>query len=181
MDRTTFLRMAGSALWAGSIWAAGVPVVGDSAPDFTLSHAKGDAPVRLSEVNAKSKVILVVLRGYPGYQCPYCNRQAQDFIRNATQLAGYRVIMVYPGPAAITGAKAQEFLADKAFPSNFDLLIDPDYRVTSQYGLRWDAPGETAYPSAFVLNEGGKVMFAKVSRSHGDRLTAQEIVAATRK
>jgi O-acetyl-ADP-ribose deacetylase (regulator of RNase III) len=32
-------------------------------------------------------------------------------------------------------------------PSNIVLVTDPDYTVTNLYGLRWDAPHETAYPS----------------------------------
>jgi len=43
-------------------------------PDFKLSTPEGKT-VQLSEVEAKGPVVLVVLRGYPGYQCPYCNRQ----------------------------------------------------------------------------------------------------------
>jgi len=34
----------------------------------------------LSAVIEKGPVVLVVLRGYPGYRCPYCNRPVQDFI-----------------------------------------------------------------------------------------------------
>ncbi|MFN0086600.1 MAG: hypothetical protein ACKVX9_14520 [Blastocatellia bacterium] len=43
------------------------PAVGDKAPDFTLTNLQG-ARVRLSEATAKAPVVLVVLRGYPGYQ-----------------------------------------------------------------------------------------------------------------
>ena len=43
------------------------PAVGDTAPDFVLSTMDGKR-VRLSEVTANSRVVLLVLRGYPGYQ-----------------------------------------------------------------------------------------------------------------
>ena len=43
------------------------PTVGDTAPDFVLSTMDGKR-VRLSEVTANSRVVLLVLRGYPGYQ-----------------------------------------------------------------------------------------------------------------
>jgi len=54
------------------------------------------------------------------------------------------------------------------------LLTDPDYKVTNLYGLRWDAPHETAYPSTFILDKKGMVVFEKISHSHGDRLSAQD-------
>jgi peroxiredoxin len=60
--------------------AAPPPTVGEKARDFRLSTPEGKH-LRLSDVMAQGPVVLVVLRGYPGYQCPYCNRQVQDFIQ----------------------------------------------------------------------------------------------------
>jgi thioredoxin-dependent peroxiredoxin len=170
-----------SILTIGSVWAATPPGVGGTAPDFSLSRAQGGNPMRLSEATAKGKVVLVVLRGYPGYQCPMCNRQFQDFIRNAKTFEGLRVILVYPGAAEGLEAKAKEFMTGKAFPENFDLLLDPAYVFTDLYGLRWDKAGETAYPSTFLIDSRGVVTFAKISRTHGDRVTAVEIGAALKK
>ncbi len=48
---------------------AAPPSVGDKAPDFTLKTLN-DQTVRLSNLTASGKVVLVVLRGWPGYQCP---------------------------------------------------------------------------------------------------------------
>jgi thioredoxin-dependent peroxiredoxin len=108
------------------IAAAAQPAIGEKAPDFKLSTPEGKT-VQLSEVEAKGPVVLVVLRGYPGYQCPYCNRQVQDFIQKSQGFAeaGTRVVLVYPGPPQDLGAKANEFLADKKLPENFDLVLDP--------------------------------------------------------
>src|ERR1700679_2526213 len=119
--------------------AAAPPAIGEKAPDFKLSTPEGKT-VQLSEVEAKGPVVLVVLRGYPGYQCPYCNRQVQDFIQKSQGFAdaGAHVVLVYPGPAQDFGAKANEFLADKKMPANFDLVVDLNYEVTNLYGLRWD-------------------------------------------
>src|SRR5216683_2054667 len=100
--------------------AATTPGVGDQAADFALSTVQGKT-VRLSEVAAKGPVVLVVLRGYPGYQCPYCNRQVQDFISNSQGFidAGARVILVYPGPPDNLAAKATEFTTGKMLPDSF--------------------------------------------------------------
>lgn len=155
------------------------PAVGDTAPDFTLTSVTGKK-VQLEALTKKSPVVLVVLRGYPGYQCPMCNMQVRDFIKKSAAFAqaGAQVVLVYPGAAENVEQRANEFLADKKLPDNFELLLDPDYTFTNQYGLRWDAPKETAYPATFLIDQKGKIFFAKVSKSHGGRTNAGEILAA---
>jgi peroxiredoxin len=158
---------------------AETPDVGSKAPDFTLSTPEG-TQVQLSDLTAKGRVVLIALRGYPGYQCPYCQKQAHDFQVNADKFAaqGVQLLLVYPGPPDSLDKRAQEFLAKAGtLPSNFHLVIDPDYKFTNQYGLRWDAPHETAYPSTFVLDQHGVILSRKISHSHGDRTTADEVLA----
>jgi peroxiredoxin len=155
------------------------PAVGDKAPDFSLSTVDGER-IRLSDLTAKSPVALIVLRGYPGYQCPFCNLQVQDFLKKSQSFkeAGVHLILVYPGPPDNLDARAREFMVDKKLPDNFDLLLDPGYDFTNLYGLRWDAPKETAYPSTFLINQKGIVFYAKISKTHGGRTTAAEILDA---
>ena len=157
---------------------AAPPAVGEKAPDFALMSTKGTT-VRLSE-RATGPVVLVVLRGFPGYQCPNCNRQVQDFIQNAPAFAeaGAKVIFVYPGPPDQLAAKAGEFLKEKTLPDHFEMLLDPDYGFTKAYGLRWDAAKETAYPSTFLIDRQGVVFFSKVVKSHGGRTSAAEVLSA---
>ncbi len=50
------------------------PQVGDKAGDFMLTTLDRK-PVQLSKQLAHGPVVLVVLRGWPGYQCPICTRQ----------------------------------------------------------------------------------------------------------
>ncbi|MGH7959038.1 MAG: redoxin family protein, partial [Opitutaceae bacterium] len=93
--------------------------------------------------------MLVVPRGWIGAQCPICSRQVNDYMTKATEFAAknVQVLMVYPGPADQLKAHAHEFLANKDWPADFLYVIDPDYSFTNAYGLRWEAPKETAYPS----------------------------------
>ena len=128
----------------------------------------------------KGPVVLVMLRGFPGYQCPICTVQVGQLMGNADDFAAAKanVILVYPGPAEGLKAHAKEFVQGKAIPVNFNLLLDPDFSFTNQYGLRWNAKNETSYPSTFVLNDAGEVLFAKVSHSHGDRAKIEDIMAA---
>jgi len=159
--------------------AVSPPQVGSMAPDFTLKTLD-DQSVRLSDLAAKSEVVLVVLRGWPGYQCPFCTRQAHDFVSHKEKFKadGVQVLMVYPGPADDLKAHATEFLQDKNWPKDFLLALDPDYSFTKTYGLRWDAPTETAYPSTFIIGKDGKVTFAHVSKQHGDRVRAETVLKA---
>lgn len=154
---------------------AATPAVGAQAPDFQLSTPDG-TPVSLSSLTAKGKVVLIALRGYPGYQCPYCTKQVHDFASSADKFAaaGAEILLVYPGPPDQLAAHAKEFTAKQDLPANVHLVIDPDYKFTNQYGLRWDAPKETAYPSTFLIDKNGRVLFEKISRSHGDRTTAAD-------
>lgn len=156
-----------------------MPKVGDTASDFTLKTLD-DQSVRLSDLTSKSRVVLVVLRGWPGYQCPYCTKQARDYINNAGKLkaTGVQVVMVYPGPADDLKAHATEFLENKDWPKDFLFVLDPDYSFTKSYGLRWNAPKETAYPSAFIVSKEGKVTFAHVSKQHGDRVSSDAVLKA---
>jgi peroxiredoxin len=155
---------------------AQAPAVGAKAPDFTLSTPTGKA-VKLSTEQGAHGLVLVILRGFPGYQCPYCVKQVHDFVDHASgfKAKNTRVLLVYPGPPAHLDQHAKEFLEKQAeLPSNVVLVTDPDYRVTNLYGLHWNAPQETAYPSTFILDRTGTVVFEKVSHTHGDRLSAQD-------
>jgi cytochrome oxidase Cu insertion factor (SCO1/SenC/PrrC family) len=123
--------MAPDKMMSDTMNAAKSPKVGDMASDFTLKTLD-DQSVRLSDLTAKSDVVLIVLRGWPGYQCPLCTRQAHDFVNNAEKLkaAGVQVVMVYPGPADNLKAHATEFLNDKNWPKDFLFDLDPDYSFT---------------------------------------------------
>jgi peroxiredoxin len=177
----TVMAWAGSSAtpaWGRQAQPASPPAVGAAAPDFTLTALDGTT-LRLATALAQGPVVLIVGRGWVGYQCPFCNRQFGDFLRHAPAIetAGARVLWVYPGPVEQVQERAKEFAANRALPSNFTFLLDPGYAFTLRYGLRWDAPNETAYPSTFVIDRGGVVRFALVSRTHGDRAAAVDVLA----
>lgn len=172
---------AGIAIASGvAVFAAGPPQVGEVAPDFTLNSLDGKK-VTLSALVKKSPVALVVLRGYPGYQCPVCTAQVGELRANSAKFMAAnntQVVLVYPGPSAELQKRASEFVPGKDLPANFRLILDPDYTFVNRYGLRWNAPNETAYPSTFVIGKDRKIVFAKISQSHGGRAKSEEILAA---
>lgn len=158
------------------------PAVGEMAPALELESYDSET-LKLEEVIRKGPAVVMVLRGNPGYQCPLCTRQVGEFMAAAKKLdaANATVIMVYPGPEANLASKAEEFLKDTKLPKGFHLLIDPDYAFTNDWHLRWDAPQETAYPSTFVVDKDGKIRFAKISKSHGDRAAVEDVIKSLRK
>ena len=142
---------------------AQTPATEAKAPDFTLQTPTG-RPVTLSCELAKGTTVLVLLRGFPGYQCPYCVKQVHDFVEHSAEFAARKinVLLVYPGPPADLDQHAREFLAKQAdLPANIKLVIDPDYSMTNLYELRWDAPHNTADPSTFILDANGSILFEK--------------------
>ena len=158
---------------------AATPGVADHAPDFTLATPGGTA-LPLSSLTAQGRVVLVLLRGYPGYQCPYSLQQFNDFQQAAAQFAalGTQVLFIYPGTSSNLASEATAFAPAGSMPDNIHLVIDPDFAVTSLYGLRWNAPGETSWPSTFIIEKSGSIYSAQIGKSHGDHPTAADVLAA---
>lgn len=187
--RVTFERVFTAAFFVAALAAASpivaaagfgmAPKLGEKAPPFSLLDLDGQR-VTLDGELMHGPVVLVLLRGWPGYQCPFCTRQFADFLGHASafEAAGARVVWVYPGPSDSVQQHAREFLASRALPSAFRITTDPDYVFTNAYGLRWDAPQETAYPATFVIDRGAKVRFAQISSGHDGRATATDVLKA---
>ena len=166
-------------MFFGTVMLAETPAVGAKAADFTLSTPAGNK-IQMSKELHGHNLVLVVLRGFPGYQCPYCVKQVHDFVEHAAEFAtkNVEVLLVYPGPPADLDQHAKDFLAKQTdLPANIVLVTDPDYTMTNAYGLRWDAPHETAYPSTFILDKNQTVMFEKISHTSGERLSAKDALA----
>lgn len=157
----------------------GPPAIGERAPAFDV-RTLDEKAVRLASLLKGGPVVLVVLRGYPGYQCPFCTRQVGELIAKGGEFASRKasVVLVYPGPSEGLKKYAGDFVAGKDLPKAFHFTVDPGYRFTESYRLRWDAPNETAYPSTFVIGRDGRIAYSKVSRSHGDRAPLEDVLAS---
>lgn len=178
MNRRVFAAVLMSVITVAVAAQGTPPAVGDKARDFTLNRLDGK-PIQLSALTREGPVVMLMLRGWVGYQCPICNRQIGDFLRNTKefQAAGANVVMVYPGASDLVQGKAEDFVTGKTLPEKFHFVVDPDLKTVNLYHLRWNAPNETAYPSTFVFDKQGTVRFVKISQSHGDRSSAAEILA----
>lgn len=138
---------------------------------------------QLSKAVEKGSVVIVMLRGFPGKQCPVCSTQVAGYIAKAQEFEKQRntpVVFIYPGRVSNLDKRAKEFTApleeEEDLPSNFTFVIDSDYAITNLLGLRWEDPNETAYPAAFVIDHDGYVQYSKVSDNHRGRATADEIL-----
>lgn len=169
------LTMSAMPAWAGG--AAADIGVGRKLSDFTLRDIDGGL-VSLSTTLQKGPVVLVVLRGWPGYQCPFCTIQLGEFLSHAKDFAKNHatVLFVYPGPVAGLVEHAREFRAERAFPSEFRFLVDPGMSWLMEHRLRWNAEGETSYPSTYVLDRQGEVRFAITSKVHGARASTAQLL-----
>ena len=170
--------LAGVGLLAATARAV-PPAVGQPAPAIDVTSLDGRA-VTLADLTKQGPAVVVVLRGWPGYQCPICTKQFAAFRGKASAFAAANVpvLFIYPGPSADLTAHAAEFAGSGAMPAGFTLALDPDYAFTTAWNVRWDKPGETAYPSTFVVDADGKIRLAKISHTHGDREDPSAALAA---
>ena len=159
------------------------PKVGERATDFTLPIVGSENEITLSQTLSDGPVVLVVLRGYPGYQCPLCSRQVGELAKNAESIEklAAKVILVYPGEPTLLEEHAKQFIGDQVLPKPMVMVRDPGMNMVSAWNLRWDAPRETAYPSTFIIDSDAKVRWARVSTTHGGRSSVEEILSELRK
>lgn len=156
---------------------------GDAAPEFNLPVVGEDEYLSLKDATKSGPVVVVVLRGFPGYQCPLCSSQVGALANRAAALEKLtkKVILVYPGEASMLDKHAEEFMGSRTLPSPLVMVRDPDMKMVNDYDLRWTAPRETAYPATFVIDKNGQIKWSKVSDSHGGRTTVEEILEQLRK
>src|SRR5688572_1540040 len=112
------------------------PKIGETVEMFTLQSLDGEK-VELKKLLKEGPVVLAVLRGYPGYQCPACTRQVGGYVKLADDFAraGATVVFVYPGEAKELKTHAQEFLKQTELPAPLMLVLDPDHRFVTASGL----------------------------------------------
>ncbi len=99
-------------------------VVGDTAPDFTLTSDTGES-VTLSDLRGRS----VIVYFYPAAMTPGCTTQACDFTESLSSLqgAGYEVLGISPDqPEQLAKFRERDGLT-------ITLLSDPDRSALTAY------------------------------------------------
>lgn len=159
------------------------PDVGDRAIDFELPRADGQGYLSLRDQYKQGPIVLIVLRGFPGYQCPICTQQVSSLANRSKALADqtHRVILVYPGEGDTLEKRARQFMGSRRFPDPLVMVRDDEMRMVDQWGLRWRASRETAYPATYIIDSSGEIRWKTVSRSHAGRSSVEDILKELRK
>lgn len=157
--------------------------VGDRVIEFDLPIVGSQEYLSLSDQYKQGAVVVIVLRGFPGYQCPECTRQLGSLANRAKALAteAHRVILVYPGPQQELERRAEEFKGARKLPDPLVIVRDDGMEVVQQWGLRWNGLKETAYPATYIIDRNGRVRWKQVSQSHAGRSSIEDILKELRR
>ncbi len=121
--------------------------VGDTAPNFTLTNAKGNK-VSLKDELAKGSVVLTWYRG--GW-CPYCNLTLHALQEELPNFKANGAVLVALTPElpdnSISTAEKNEL--------EFEVLSDVDSKIAKKYGIVFKLTSEVAdsYNKAFDLKK----------------------------
>ncbi len=151
--------------------------------DFDLPIVGSKDYLRLSDQYRRGPVVVVVLRGYPGYQCPLCTAQVATLANRATAISklAEKIVLIYPGSSESLQRHAEQFAGTRRLPDSMVIVRDDRMETVRQWGLRWDARYETAYPATYIVDKNGRIRWKKVSDSHAGRSTVDEILKELRK
>lgn len=132
--------------------------LGQPAPDFTLPHKPGEAPVQLSDYRGEKNVVLLF---FPLAWSPVCTDEMCATRDSYTQYAEL--------DAEVLGISVDSPFALQAWAENqefqFPLLSDFNKDVSEQYGVLYeDLLGlrGVAKRAAFVVDKEGNIRYAEV-------------------
>ncbi|QGJ68428.1 Hypothetical protein PBC10988_0870 [Planctomycetales bacterium 10988] len=126
----------------------------------------------LRQFYGKKHVVLVIMRGFSGFVCPYCQTQTSRLITNYQEFVdrGAEVLVVYPGPLEHVDEfvqSSQQLANTNATP--FQILFDPGLQAVEELQIKADL----AKPSTYILDKGGAIRFAYVGEERYDRPSLQ--------
>jgi peroxiredoxin len=135
--------------------------------DLTFVDSTGKS-IDLRKYHSKKNVVLVVMRGFPGYVCPNCSAQTSRLINNYREFSkrDAEVLVVFPGPTDHLKDfvdKSQEEAGKKTTP--FPIVLDKDFQAVDRLGIR----GDLAKPATYIIDKQGNVRFAYVGANTADR------------
>jgi peroxiredoxin Q/BCP len=131
-------------------YAAEVPTVGSTAPDFTLNSQEGK-PISLAQYRGK----WVVLYFYPKDMTTGCTIEAHNFQRDQAKYDAHN--------AVILGVSVQDTQSHQTFCTKegltFKLLADTDQKVSAEYGsLKNYGVAKFAARNTFLIDPQGKIV-----------------------
>jgi len=159
LSRTLTILGLALGLTLVATWAAEMPAVGSTAPDFTLSSQEGKQ-VSLHDFKGK----WVVLYFYPKDMTPGCTIEAHNFQRDQAQYDKMNAAVV--GVSVDTVDSHVQFCTKENL--TFKLLADPNHAVVDKYGSLQELRGMTlAARNTFLVDPKGMIrkVYTKVDPS----------------
>ena len=154
-----------------------LPRVGQSLP-YTRFIAGDGQVVDLAQATDRRYSLLVFMRGYPGYVCPFCTQQTAVLLKRHDEIVATqtKLFIVFPGPAETIPkflAAVRDYLGkgNRGEPA-VPLLMDVDLQAVDALGIRH----QLAYPSTFVVDATGKLVFVYVGKTPSDRPPLDDIL-----
>ena len=151
-------------------------IVGRPFPNVKLLGPSG-AEFGFQSLSSNKPLVLVVLRGFSGYVCPYCTAQTAAIVKALPEFEGLgaRVALVYPGPAEtvplfLDSVRQYRQSGDVPLP----VMFDKDLALVKALGIS----GQVAKPTTIVVDKAGVIRFAHVGQGFQDRPSIPAMLAA---
>ena len=184
MPRTRILILVAVAVLAGCRRSeepvrTSHPQVGQPFPYTRFLNGSGQV-VDVGTWTGKKNVLLVFMRGFPGYVCPKCTRHTAQLIERHDEFTtrNTQVLLVYPGPTESIPqfVKAVRELLTSTVTGELPLpiLLDVDLAAVKAVGIQ----GDLAWPASFIIGVDGLIKYGYIGKSYLDRPTVDEILQA---
>ncbi|MEM9858084.1 MAG: peroxiredoxin-like family protein [Bacteroidota bacterium] len=167
--------------------------VGDKAPDFSLSNATGET-LSLTSLLEKGKVVLTF---YRGSWCPYCSLQLNQYqqVLGEINALGAELVAISPQtPDESLNTKEINELRYEVLSDNGNIVArqfttvfkneETPIETMKSLGIDFnifyaDDSNELPVPAVFVIEQNGKISFAKaISGDYRNRVEASDIINA---
>jgi len=139
------------------------PLVGKSAPPFTLAQLDGK---RLSLASLKGKVVLL---NFWDFGCPSCNQEVRHLERLHQKYASEGLRVVGIAELAPDPRQVRRFMQE--YRTTYPVLLDPEQSVARKFSV-------FAHPATILVDRTGCVRFVHTGFLKGDEVTLESSVKA---
>ncbi len=146
------------------------PVIGDLAPDFTLTQTDG-TQFHLAEACKKSPVVMVF---YPGDFTPVCTKQLCEYQENFEKFKNWNVQLI--GLSKDSTEKHRSFSRKYGF--SFPLATDTKNKVAKDYGCTSSYLFGLVSRAICIVSKDQKLIYRFVEAIPVTRRTSDQIIQA---
>jgi len=134
--------------------------------------------IDIGQYRGHRNVMLVFMRGFPGYVCPQCIRQTSNIMQRIDEFdaTGTEVFIVYPGAVDTIPdfvAAVRKYMSAQADTElRVPILLDVDLQAVVSLGIRADL----SLPATFVIGLDGTLAYGYVGQSDRDRPSVSHVL-----